>query len=331
VHGTLGLGALVNTLVACGVPPQALFEGTGLAPQSLADPNVRLTHRQKVALFENAYRLSPEPAIGLIAGQRQRISDFGVFGYGVVTSATFGEAIAFGIEHVRIAGPVFEKSFRVEGGLAIFEGHPMFELGPLLPLASEFWFSSIETVISGVLERPFEGHLLQLPYPPPPYASRYEEVMHCPVEFDAPVMQWQFDAALLPLPLPNANPMMAGVCAEFCGRILDSYGGEPALIRSIREACLASPGALPRVEEMAGRLCVSARTLHRRLAEAGTSYQEIIDGIRSRLAVEYLERTEMSVEDIAERSGFSDVSNFRKAFRKWTGQTPAYYRERRRH
>jgi AraC-like DNA-binding protein len=327
-HGTQGLAALTDALAERGVSVDELLKGTGLTTQALADQKARLSHRQKIALFKNVHRLTPDPAIGLVAGQRQRISDFGVYGYGVITSATFGKAIAFGIQHVRLAGPVFEKSFRVEGDLALFEGRAMFELGPLLPLATEFWFSSIQTLISSVIERPFEARLLRLPYAAPPHAARYEEVMRCPVEFDAPLMQWQFDAALLELPLPNANPMMADVCADFCGRMLEAMETEPALVRTIKEACLASVGALPRVEEMASRLNLSPRTLHRRLADAGTSYQEIVDGIRSRLAIEFLERTEMAVDDVAERCGFSDVSNFRKAFRKWTGHTPGYYRDR---
>jgi AraC-like DNA-binding protein len=107
-----------------------------------------------------------------------------------------------------------------------------------------------------------------------------------------------------------------------------SHRREHALVKAIELACLDSAGGFPRAEEMAERLHLSPRTLHRRLAEAGTGYQEILDGIRSRLAVEFLERTRLSVEQIAERSGFSDVSNFRKAFKKWTGQSPAYFRER---
>lgn len=327
-HSMLGLAALVDAMADLGVGADALFDGTGIAPGAMADPQARISHVQKIALFGNVLRLSPEPAIGLLAGQRQRISDFGVFGYAVLTSATMADAIAFGIEHVRLVGPVLEKSFRVEGEVAIFEGHDVMDLGPLLPLATEFWFSSIHALISRAIERPHRSRRLLLPYPAPAYARRYEDVLLCPVEFDAGVMQWEFDAALLPLPLPNANPITADVCAGFCARMLEDIGREHALVKAIREACLNRMDDLPRAEQMAGQLNLSTRTLHRRLVEAGTSYQAIIDGIRERLAVEFLERTDLSVDEIAERSGFSDVSNFRKAFKKWTGQTPAYFRDR---
>jgi AraC-like DNA-binding protein len=79
---------------------------------------------------------------------------------------------------------------------------------------------------------------------------------------------------------------------------------------------------------MAARLHLTPRTRHRRLVEAGTGYQKIIDNVRRRLAEEFLRNTGLSVEEIAERTGFSDASNFRKAFRKWTGEPPADYRLR---
>lgn len=329
LHSMQGLSALTTALLELGVTTEQLCEGTGITPDALDHNETRLSNAQKIALFANVARLTPEPAIGLRAGQRQRISDFGVWGYAIVTSATFGEAVAFGMQHVRLAGPVLEKSFRIQGDVAIFEGHDVVALGALLPLVTEFWFSSIHALISRILERPFEAQRLLLPYPAPPHAAEYEAVLRCPVMFDAPVMQWEFDASLLGMRLPNANPVMADVCTSFCSRMLEAIRGEHPLVRSIKEVCLNSVGDLPRAEAMAAQLNLSPRTLHRRLSEAGTSYQDILDGIRKRVAIEFLERTGLSVDEIAERSGFSDVSNFRKAFKKWTGQTPAYYRDRR--
>ena len=327
-HSMLGLTAIIDSLAELGVATRDLFDGTGISPEAISDPQARISHRQKIAFFGNVHRLSPEPAIGLVAGQRQRISDFGVFGYAVLTSATLADAVAFGIQHVRLAGPVLEKSFRVEGDVAIFEAQDVMDLGPLLPLATEFWFSSIRALTSRVLERDYGGRCLLLPYAAPAYAKRYEEILQCDVTFDAGVMQWQFDAALLSAALPNANPITAEVSADFCGRMMGEFMGEHPLVKTIKEACLDNVGDLPRAEQMAERLHLSTRTLHRRLVDAGTSFQAIIDGIRQRVAIEFLERTDMSVEEIAGRSGFSDASNFRKAFKKWTGQTPAYFRDR---
>ncbi|WP_218510287.1 AraC family transcriptional regulator [Variovorax sp. dw_308] len=330
LHSMQGLGALVDAMAEQGVDAVTLFAGTGIVPQAISDHEARISHRQKIALFDNVRRLSNDSAVGLRAGQRQRLSDFGVYGYALLSSATFAEAIDFGIKHIRLAGPVIEKSFRIEGDVAIFEGHGFAELGPLLPMASEFWFSSMQVLISRILERPFEALCLQLPYPAPAAAPHYEDILRCPVNFDAPAMQWRFDARLLELPLPNANPITAQVSSAFCHRMLEAADGvENPLVQAIKEICLNASGGLPRAEQMAHRLNLSSRTLHRRLADAGTTYQGIVDGVRKRLAIEFLERTQLSVGEIAERTGFSDESNFRKAFRKWTNQTTTFYRERR--
>jgi AraC-like DNA-binding protein len=329
-HSMHGLSALVDSMADFGVPAEALFAHTGIAPDAIHDHRARISHSQKLALLGNVQRLTPDPAVGLLAGQRQRIADFGVFGYALLSSATFAEAVDFGMRHLRLMGPVLAKSFRVEGPVAIFEGHDAAQLGPLLPLAAEFWFSSIQALISRLLERPFAARRLLLPYPAPAHAARYEALLGCPVTFGAPFMRWEFDAAMLTMPLPAANPIMAEVSAGFCARMLEDLGeAEAPLVKAIREACFNSVGGLPSADEMAEVLHLTTRTLQRRLSEAGTSYQAIIDGVRSRLAIEYLERTDLSVDDIAERTGFSDVSNFRKAFRKWTGQKPSYFRLRR--
>ena len=68
-------------------------------------------------------------------------------------------------------------------------------------------------------------------------------------------------------------------------------------------------------------------TLHRRLAESGIGYQAILNDVRRRLAEEYLRNTALSIEEIAARTGFSEASNFRKAFKKWLREQPADYRD----
>ncbi|MFY0084571.1 AraC family transcriptional regulator ligand-binding domain-containing protein, partial [Acinetobacter baumannii] len=82
-------------------------------------------------------------------------------------------------------------------------------LGKLLPLVCEFWFSSMQTLIERVLDGPFQAKKLLLPYPAPDYAEEYEKVFHCPVQFNAGVMQWHFDLKWLDVPCPNANPITA--------------------------------------------------------------------------------------------------------------------------
>ena len=102
--------------------------------------------------------------------------------------------------------------------------------------------------------------------------------------------------------------------------------GEAELAREIRATCLNSSGHFPTADEMASRLGLSLRTLHRRLARDGLSYQAVIDDLRRSVAIEFLENTRLSIDQVAGRVGFSDATSFRKAFRKWTRHPPTYYR-----
>lgn len=325
-NSLLGLGALFAEMAEQGVGAEALLQGTGLDAHQLVDPQARISQQQKLTIFRNVRRRTAVPEVGLRAGARQRLSDFGVYGYALVSSRTFGDAVMLGIKHVRLAGPVLEKRFRIDGDSAVFVGHDVLDLGDVLPLATEFWFASIHKLATCVLEGPMPSRRLLLPYARPPYAQAYERLFGCPVDFDAGVMEWHFDAAVLRVPCPNANPITAGVCLQFCERMLESLPDETDLSRRIRTACLNSRGEFPNADAMAARLGLSVRTLHRRLAEQGQHYQRIVDEVRRSLAIEFLENTSLPVEEIAGRVGFSEASNFRKAFRKWTGHAPAHFR-----
>jgi len=309
-----------------GVKAAQLLEGTGLQARQLDDAQARMSHRQKIAILRNVRRLSRVPEVGLRAGARQRLSDFGVYGYALASSATFGEAVQLGIQHVRLAGPVLEKRWRLEGDTAVFEGHDAMALGEVLPLATEFWFSSILKLGACILEAPMATRLLLLPYARPSYGDAYEAAFGCPVRFDAKVMELHFDASNFAEPCPNANPITADLCAKFCEGLLQAMPDQSPLSRTIRVACLDSRGSFPTAEAMARQLGHSVRTLHRRLADEGTNYQEIVDQVRRSLALEFLQNTSLTVEEIAERVGFSEASNFRKAFKRWTGQVPGHFR-----
>jgi AraC-like DNA-binding protein len=88
----------------------------------------------------------------------------------------------------------------------------------------------------------------------------------------------------------------------------------------------STPGHSPSMEDIANRLATTVRTLHRKLLAEGASFTQILDDVRCNLAKEYLRSTKLSTEDISELVGFSEAANFRHAFQRWTGSTPARYR-----
>lgn len=325
----VGLGALAAELAAQGVSVRDLFARTGVTPDQLEDVHARISHRERLAIYRNAKKLAKRSDIGLLAGARQRISDYGIYGYAMVSSRTFGDALMFSLDHVTMAGPAVRQiSFRIEGTTAVLRSHGLDTLGDLLPFAAEFWRSSMTSLFSRVIEAPFPSKRMVFPFAPPEHWRNYERLFNCPIDFGADSMEWHFNADILDHPCPNANPITAKICQQVCNVVMTEGPDESELARKIRTACLNSPKRFPGAGEIASELGLSLRTLHRRLAEDGLSYQSILDGMRRSLATELLENTHMAIDQVAERVGFSDATSFRKAFKKWTGRSPSDFRPR---
>ena len=324
----LGLAALAAELGAEGVSVRDLFARTGVDAAQLEDAQARISHRQRLAIYRNAKRLAKRSDIGLLAGARQRLSDYGIYGYAMVSSRTFGDALLFSLDHVTMAGPAVRQiSFRIEGGtMAILRSHGLDALGDLLPFAAEFWRSSVTSLFSRVLESPFPTKRMIFPFSAPVHWRNYERLFNCPIDFDADRMEWHFDAKVLDMPCPNANPITAKICQQVCDVVMTERPGESELVRRIRAACLNSPSRFPAAAEIASELGLSLRTFHRRLADNGLSYQFIVDEMRRSLATELLENTHMGIDQLAQRVGFADATSFRKAFKKWTNRSPSDFR-----
>jgi hypothetical protein len=101
----LGLAALAAELCAEGITVHDLFARTGVQPAQLEDAQALISRRQRLAIYRNATRRAKRTDIGLLAGARQRLSDYGIYGYAMVSSRTFGDALMFLLDHTTMAGP----------------------------------------------------------------------------------------------------------------------------------------------------------------------------------------------------------------------------------
>jgi len=328
---TIGMAALCDEMRTQGVNRESLLAPVGLDGPALDDPSGQITYGMKVKFFQNIGRLTRDPCVGLRAGQRHRLQDFGIYGFALSSFATLGEALSFGLANHRLAGSILERNPRFDGECAVIECHDVFGLHQILPLVADFAFSTMHRVAFLVMGRPLRSLRLRLPYPAPPHAALYSDLFHCAVEFDADVLEWHFDKAELSEPCPNASLLTQRMCVAVCDQMMRSLEtNEPAILRAVRTECFraGSAGDFPSVPDLAMRLHMSQRTLTRRLAQIGVNCQDIIDDVRARLAKELLGNTGLSVDEVAVHSGFSDASNFSKAFRRWTTETPAEYRRR---
>jgi AraC-like DNA-binding protein len=323
-----GLDALGRELAEQGIAHRAWTSASGVPLAGASSPAHAIDHGRRVALLRSAERLAQRPDTALRAGARQRISDFGLFGYALVTSRTVGEAFRFGLEHLELAGPLLRITFELRGDVGVLRSHDAHSLGSALPFVAEFWRSSMSTLLGYVVGAPFPSSAMYFPYEAPAHAAAYRETLRCPIHFASDVMEWHFDAAVLEQPCPEASDATARVCQDFCELIVSSGVGETRLARDVRRLCLARQGYASTAPEIAKNLGLSLRTFYRRLRNDGLRFQQLVDETRLSVAVEYLENTRIPVDEIGRRVGFEDASNFRKAFKRWAGCAPSEMRRR---
>jgi AraC-like DNA-binding protein len=329
VYSPQKIAALVAELDAQGVPAAAALDGSGLDLPKLGVASTRVSYRQLEIVCNNTLRLTRDPAIGLRAGERMHLTALGMYGYALLSSATFEAGIDFAFKYHRVIGPLCDFTSARDGGSVVYTCEPLLWHDPsdaIYRFASEFSFSIHLTVARDQLGASFNPSQLSLRYAAPAHADRYESLFRCPVRFGQPRNQMRYDATWLERPARLADSITNAAAREVCDRLLLDVNQTGGVSAEIRRMLVEHPGRFPNLEGMADALSMHPRALRRRLESERTTYRDVLAGVRMRLAIEYLRKTTMTNEEIASRLGYSDAANFRHAFIRWTHQAPSEFR-----
>jgi AraC-like DNA-binding protein len=149
-------------------------------------------------------------------------------------------------------------------------------------------------------------------------------------QFGAQSNMARFDAGLLALPVPNADVALYPVLQQHAERLLGQRArAEHGIVAQVHAVVIRNLARdRVRLASIAGELKLAPRTLQRKLAEAGASYQQVLDQARYALATDYLRRPELSLVDIAFLLGYQEQSAFTHAFKEWAGVNPGAWRDR---
>lgn len=314
--------ATVHALESRGIAADVSLANTGIAP----DQSERVTYRQRIQQLSNMLSLLGVDGHWLDKPRVVSISDYGLLGYAMMSSATLEQGIQIATKYHRMAGAMFELAFDAEGTEAVLRLEHLLPGGDVGRYVVEELFVGISQLIGLLLGEDHAPTRILLNYEAPAYADKHATCFRCPVEFESPHAEYRFHAGELQKPLAEADASTARICEESCRQLLNQMEIEEDIISRICHLLLSTPGEFPKLDVVAARLSLGARTLRRRLHELGTSYQKILDDVRRELAIEYLQTTNLTVQEIAELLGYSEVTNFRRAFLRWVDLSPYQYR-----
>lgn len=322
---------VLEVAVARGAPRAELARQAGLDPADLTDQDARIPFARYVALMRAGQRLAGDPALGLHYGEAVDVADFSIVGLIGQASTSGMEAFAQLNRYV----PLIVETQNADGGdrfsMALDRDGAWVVDNRLDPNSfPELTESAFAQLVCS--PRRFGDEVpvkaVHVTHADPGYRDEYERVFRAPVSFGAQRNAILIDATRLvtkPAQLPR---YVFGVLAERADLLLkelqdqrSTRGRVESLLMPVLHTGEAS------MERTAKALGLSRQTLFRKLKAEGTSFEKLIDDLRCKLALHYLNGRKVSVCETAYLVGFSDPASFSRAFKRWTGVSPRSARE----
>ena len=321
------LPVLVDLLADQGISETQLLDTTGMRALDL-DATTFFNSQQADEICGRAIKLSGDRLLGAKLGLNLEIVSLGILGYALMTSATAGDMVKILVRYKRAVLP----SVRIE----LIPGAGTLELhcsAAHLPEALEQFykdslFAGLITNLKLLTDNRGAAASLELDYGQSEDMHFYQSIFGSKVRFNSSRCCLIFDAASLAVPITSSDPVAQDIFRRECDRILanDDYAG--VVSERVKQVLLLSRSEFPTGAAVAEQMHMSESTLQRRLAKEGARFQQLLDQVRYRLALEYLQGTQLPVSEISALLGFSNPANFRRSFKRWSAATPAQVRRR---
>jgi AraC-like DNA-binding protein len=314
--------------MAMGMPAHDIAESAGISVAELAERDRRVPLDKLLEVFDEIERRAGDPAFGLRVAEASRARPDNALALALASSPTLGEAFRRVARYTRIindaaaielatAGDVVRVQYRLDRAGEPHRAGAQMALAMLCLLGRESLGARFRV-----------AHVaFRHPAPHTAVLAEYARIFEAPVAFGAHIDELVVPPAVLAEPLPRADPALCAHLDRHLDELLDRM--QPAALRAQVSRLLGRQlsGGAPDIEWVAAQLHMSPRSLQRRLRDAGTSFQELLDSLRRDLALRYLAQG-LAVAEVAFLIGFTEASNFHRAFKRWTGMTPAEARGR---
>jgi AraC-like DNA-binding protein len=320
------LPVLIDLLSDQGITDNQLLKNTGLDDFDLSNLPI-LNGQQADEICSRAIKLSGDPLLGIKLGLRLDMVSLGILGYAAMTSATVGDVLKLLVRFKQALLPSVRIDLVKDGGSVQLRS-----AAAQLPQALErFYKDALYTGLVTNLDTLTDNHvatpILELDYGEPEDWALYQSIFGSNIKFNSSRCGLTFDAESLVVPVSTSDPLAQVIFQRECNRILANDNHAGMVSERVKQALLSSRSEFPTSAAVAQQMHMSESTMQRRLAKEGTRFQELLDQVRYRLALEYLQGTQLPVSEIALLLGFSNPANFRRSFKRWSATTPAQMRQ----
>lgn len=316
---------VLSGLQAQGVGLDALLAEADLSFAPMDNPNQRIDVSQMTRLWQAAARLSNDPCFTLRLADQAQADMFSGLGLAIVFSDTIGEAVQKICRYSTVASSAANLEARPgpnDSLEIVYRLHT-----PVAGEALEAFMACGGRILKQISNDRFKPAEVHFCHDKSTFRGQFEAFFEAPVFFNAPEYKFVLNRDVLDLPCYQSNPDLAGNIESWMNEYLTNIQSMP-LAAKVRQLLLENitNGVLDQ-GAIADQLAMSTRALQRGLKEEGLGFRELLEDTRRDLAKKFLRQQKLSLTEICYLLGFSDQSNFTKAFKRWTGETPAGYRQ----
>lgn len=316
---------------ACGLVREKMLSEAGIPAEILLDNNGRLPGEALQRLLQFILPRCGNPLFGLQTSQYIQPGSYSVMGYIAMTSNTLAEAVMRMPQYEKLVGDMGTSTVEHEPGAVVVRWNCRFTDPVVRRHIIENVLASWTTYSRWMADNQ-ELSPLAVRFEHDPPADRgllkhYQSIFRCPVYFNQPMSALLASPQLFEYPLRSPDATLRETLEQHAQSLLTALKEKYSLadqVRSLLRSMLSDTS--PRKEFVAEQMGMNVRTLHRKLADEGTSYQQILDDLRAELARKYLQQSLLSVEDIARRLGFTESRSFIRYFKGYVGVTPGEFR-----
>lgn len=331
-RATVALGFVTGMLAGArraGLDPASWLAAAGIDP---ADSASRVPIARYAELYNLVSRDMEDEGFGLFS-RPMPPGSFEFLCRGLIGAPTLAEALERAGRFLRLVLPDLEVGLVRAGETAELVIREQRRLAldatdPARVFAFEWLLRLLHGLACWLVGRGLALDAVAFPYPPPAHADDYALIYTERSTFGAAALTASFRTHLLDLPIRRDEAALTAFLDGAPGKLTLLYRRDREMVLRVRDLLRAALPALPDQEAVAARLNLSGRTLHRRLAEEGSSFRAIKDALRRDLALARLARGDDAVAVIAADLGYADPSAFYRAFVEWTGMAPSDYRRR---
>jgi len=320
---------LLKHLAAQGIDCEALHSLYSVLPPEAEGLASSVPLASFLRLFSKAAELTGDENIGLQLYRNIDLADFGLLAFASMNARTIAHALDVYVRYQGIYQSHSEnKVERDEDGKQIFTYRLLDTSLPISRYDNDLAMSLLVYWVRNLSgNKDWSPSEVYFTHSAPDDLSAYQSVFHCPVYFDAPESRAVITDDLDAIPVQGGDNRLFSILEADLKRLFKEVGGEDYVLRVVQQAVAeALYNGVPAIEDVAEQLNMEPRSLQRRLREAGQTYKGVVEETRKQLARRYLESTDHSLVEVAFLLGYSELSAFIRAFRRWTGDTPQQYR-----